>query len=59
MSVYRLIKTADLPVFRIGRALRFDEAEVQRWVKSRKRPAPAENGRRKRRKNGDNRGREK
>ncbi len=51
VSVYRLIKTAKLPVFRIGRALRFDQTEVERWMKSWKRNAPAINGRRKRKEN--------
>ena len=30
-SVYELVKRADLPVLRIGRRLRFREADIEAW----------------------------
>jgi len=38
VSVYRLVKEAKLPVFRIGRLLRFDADEVEKWILSAKLP---------------------
>ena len=32
VSVYRLVKEAKLPVFRIGRMLRFDAEELEKWM---------------------------
>ena len=32
VTVYRLVKEARLPVFRIGRMLRFDADEVEKWI---------------------------
>jgi len=34
VTVYRLVKEERLPVFRIGRMLRFDADEVERWIAS-------------------------
>ncbi len=34
VTVYRLVKEARLPVFRIGRMLRFDADEVEKWIES-------------------------
>ncbi len=34
VSVYRLVKEAKLPVFRIGRLLRFDADQVEKWILS-------------------------
>jgi excisionase family DNA binding protein len=39
VSVYRLVKEARLPVFRIGRMLRFDADEVEQWMLNAKPPA--------------------
>jgi len=38
VSVYRLVKEAKLPVFRIGRLLRFDADQVEKWILSAKLP---------------------
>lgn len=32
VTVYRLVKESRLPVFRIGRMLRFDADELERWI---------------------------
>ncbi len=34
VTVYRLVKEARLPVFRIGRMLRFDADEIEKWIES-------------------------
>ncbi len=34
VTVYRLVKESRLPVFRIGRMLRFDADEVEKWIES-------------------------
>jgi excisionase family DNA binding protein len=38
VSVYRLVKEARLPVFRIGRMLRFDADELEKWMLNAKLP---------------------
>lgn len=38
VTVYRLVKEEKLPVFRIGRMLRFDADELERWMLSGKVP---------------------
>jgi excisionase family DNA binding protein len=47
ITVYRLIKQAKLPVFRIGRILRFDSVQLENWMLSTKRVVRAKNHRRK------------
>ena len=47
ITVYRLIKQAKLPVFRIGRVLRFDSVELENWMLSTKRIVRVKNHRRK------------
>jgi excisionase family DNA binding protein len=32
ITVYRLVKEAGLPFFRIGRMLRFDAEELEKWM---------------------------
>jgi putative molybdopterin biosynthesis protein len=32
VTVYRLVKEDRLPVFRVGRMLRFDAAELEKWI---------------------------
>jgi excisionase family DNA binding protein len=48
ITVYRLIRSANLPAFRIGRIWRFNAEEIDHWMHSVKRPAPGKNHRRKR-----------
>jgi excisionase family DNA binding protein len=38
VTVYRLVKEARLPVFRIGRMLRFDADELDKWMLNAKLP---------------------
>jgi len=38
VTVYRLVKEARLPVFRIGRMLRFDADELEKWMLNAKLP---------------------
>jgi putative molybdopterin biosynthesis protein len=38
VTVYRLAKEGRLPVFRIGRMLRFDADELERWIRRGKVP---------------------
>lgn len=47
ITVYRLIRSAKLPAFRIGRIWRFNAEEIDNWMHSVKRPAPGKNHRRK------------
>ena len=47
ITVYRLIKGSKLPVFRIGRVLRFDSVELENWMLFTKRIVRAKNPRRK------------
>ena len=47
ITVYRMIKQGKLPVFRIGKALRFDAAAMEEWLRAKERKAPAHNHRRK------------
>jgi len=42
MTVYRLIKTASLPAFRLGSDFRFRRADVNEWVVQRHVPPPVE-----------------
>lgn len=46
ITVYRMIKGAHLPAFRIGRVWRFNSEAVDRWLLTTKRHAFATNGRR-------------
>lgn len=39
VSVYRMVKEARLPAFRIGRLLRFDRDDIENWVRMHKRHA--------------------
>jgi excisionase family DNA binding protein len=48
ITVYRLIHSANLPAFRIGRIWRFNAEEIEGWMRTVKRPAPAKNHRRRR-----------
>lgn len=38
--VYRAARTGELPSVQCGRYRRFDEADVERWIESRKSRAP-------------------
>jgi putative molybdopterin biosynthesis protein len=38
VTVYRLAKEGRLPVFRVGRMLRFDAAELEKWIREGKVP---------------------
>ena len=39
VSVYRMVKEARLPAFRIGRLLRFDRDQIENWVRMHQRRA--------------------
>jgi excisionase family DNA binding protein len=39
VTVYRLAKEGRLPVFRVGRMLRFDADELEQWIRAGKVPA--------------------
>jgi excisionase family DNA binding protein len=34
-TIYQLRKDADLPTIKLGRTIRFDEEEIDKWLKSR------------------------
>jgi len=37
-TIYRLLKTGQLPAFRIGRDWRFNVEEIERWLAEREKP---------------------
>ncbi len=39
VTVYSWVRRGVLPYVQIERAIRFDEAEIEEWVKTRRRPA--------------------
>jgi excisionase family DNA binding protein len=47
ITVYRMIKQGKLPVFRIGRVLRFDADQLEEWIRAKQYKVEPGNGRRK------------
>jgi len=39
-TVYRLIRTGDLPAVRVGRQWRFRRADLEKWLAAREAPGP-------------------
>jgi excisionase family DNA binding protein len=40
-TIYQLRKEADMPTIKLGRTIRFDENEIDKWLKSRQVYGPA------------------